>query len=168
MFFEQKNVNFTAYADDKTPSFCYKNLQVPLSKLQICALKLLEWFSNNYMKMNSDKCHVILSSNDENKKTEFNGEVINNTQVQKLLGVHTDYKLIFSIHIEALRKKVGKMLHVLAQIIKYVSTKQVQLFMRSFIMSQFSYCPLIWICHSRKINNQINKLHEHALRPVCK
>ena len=30
------------------------------SKLQICALKLLEWFSNNYMEMNSDKCHLIL------------------------------------------------------------------------------------------------------------
>ena len=38
--------------------------------------------------------------------------------------------------------------------------------MRSFIISQFSYCPLIWMCHSRKINNQINKLHEHALRLV--
>ena len=33
--------------------------------------------------MNSDKCHLILSSNDENKKTELNGKVINNTQVQK-------------------------------------------------------------------------------------
>ena len=33
--------------------------------------------------MNSDKCHLILSSNDENKKTELNGEVINNTLVQK-------------------------------------------------------------------------------------
>ena len=38
--------------------------------------------------------------------------------------------------------------------------------MRSFIMSQFSYCPLIWMCRSRRINNQINKLHERALRLV--
>ena len=68
MFFEQKDVNFAAYADDNTPYFCDKNLEVILSKLQICALKLLEWFSNNYMKMNSHKCHLILSSNDDNKK----------------------------------------------------------------------------------------------------
>ena len=60
MFFEQKDVNFAAYADDNTPYFCDKNLEVLLSKLQICALKLLEWFSNNYMEMNSDKCHLIL------------------------------------------------------------------------------------------------------------
>ena len=36
--------------------------------------------------------------------------------------------------------------------------------MGSFIMSQFSYYPLIWICHSRRINNRINKLHERALK----
>ena len=38
--------------------------------------------------------------------------------------------------------------------------------MRSFMMSQFSYSPLICICRSRRINNQINKLHERALRLV--
>ena len=47
-----------------------------------------------------------------------------------------------------------------------MSTNQAQLFMRSFIMSQFSYCQLTWMCHSRKINNQINKLYECALRLV--
>ena len=39
-----------------------------------------------------------LSSNDESKKIELNGEVINNSQVQKLLGVHIDYKLKFGTH----------------------------------------------------------------------
>ena len=60
------------------------------------------------MKMNSDKCHLILSSNDENKKIELNGEAINNTQVQKLLGVHIDYKLKFDTHIESLCKRWEK------------------------------------------------------------
>ena len=52
--------------------------------------------------MNSDKCHLILSSNDENKKIELNGEAINNTQVQKLLGVHIDDKLKFDSYTESL------------------------------------------------------------------
>ena len=42
MFYEQKNVNLTAYEDDNTPYFCDKSLQLLLSKLQICALKLFE------------------------------------------------------------------------------------------------------------------------------
>ena len=58
------------------------------------------------------------------------------------------------------------MLHALAQVLKCMSTNQLQLLMRSFIMLQFSYCPVIWMCHSRKINNQINKLHKRALKLV--
>ena len=31
---------------------------------------------------------------------------------------------------------------------------------------QFSYCPLIWMFHSRTLNNEIIRLHEKALRIV--
>ena len=31
-------------------------------------------------------------------------------------------------------------------------------------MSQFKYCPLFWMFHSRETNRIINKLHERALR----
>ena len=37
---------------------------------------------------------------------------------------------------------------------------------RAFIESRFSYCPLIWMFHSRTLNNKINRLHEKALRIV--
>ena len=164
MFFEQKDVKFAAYADDNTPYFCDKILEVFLSKPQTCALKLLELFSNNYVKMSSAKSQLILSSNNENKKKELKGEVTNNIQIQKLLGVHIDYKLKFDKHIETLCKKVGKKLHCLAGVIKYMSANQPQMLMRRYIMSQFCYCPLVCMCHSRKINNPINKLHECSLR----
>ena len=38
--------------------------------------------------------------------------------------------------------------------------------MKAFITSQFSYCPLIWMFHSRSLNNKINRIHEQALRLV--
>ena len=38
--------------------------------------------------------------------------------------------------------------------------------MKSFIESQFSYCPLIWMFHSRKMEHRINNIHERALRVV--
>ena len=40
--------------------------------------------------------------------------------------------------------------------------------MKTFIESQFNYCPLTWMFHSRKLNNRINKLHERALKIVYK
>ena len=33
-------------------------------------------------------------------------------------------------------------------------------------MSQFNYCPLIWMCHSWGLNNKINNIHKRALRIV--
>ena len=36
--------------------------------------------------------------------------------------------------------------------------------MKSCITSQFSYCPLVWIFHIRKLNNKINAIHERVLR----
>ena len=38
--------------------------------------------------------------------------------------------------------------------------------MKAIICSEFGYCPLLWIFHSRKINNRINSHHERALRVV--
>ena len=38
--------------------------------------------------------------------------------------------------------------------------------MKSFIESQFSYCPLIWMFCSIRMNNKINHIHERALRLV--
>ena len=73
--------------------------------------------------------------------------------MQKLVGVHIDYELIFHTHIGALCRKMGRKFHALARVIQYMSTNQVEMLMRSFIMSPFSYLPLIWMGHSRKINN---------------
>ena len=39
--------------------------------------------------------------------------------------------------------------------------------MKSFIESQFSFCPLVWMfCLSRKLNDRINHIHERGLRIV--
>ena len=40
--------------------------------------------------------------------------------------------------------------------------------MKTFIQSQFNYNPLVWMFHSRTLNNKINRLHERALRLVYK
>ena len=39
--------------------------------------------------------------------------------------------------------------------------------MKSFVTSQFGYCPLIEMFHSKRLNNKINSIHERALRITC-
>ena len=36
--------------------------------------------------------------------------------------------------------------------------------MKAYVISQSGYCPLVWMFHSRGLNNKINSLHERALR----
>ena len=38
--------------------------------------------------------------------------------------------------------------------------------MKSFIESQFNYCPLVWMFCGRMANTRINNIHERALRLV--
>ena len=38
--------------------------------------------------------------------------------------------------------------------------------MKDFIASEFGYCLLVWMFHSRKLNSRVNKLHERVLRIV--
>ena len=35
--------------------------------------------------------------------------------------------------------------------------------MKSFVTSQSSYCPLIWMFRNRRLNNKIDSIHERAL-----
>lgn len=43
---------------------------------------------------------------------------------------------------------------------------QRKLIINAFVTSHFSYCPLVWMFHSRKLNNRINHIHERALRII--
>ena len=38
--------------------------------------------------------------------------------------------------------------------------------MNVYFMSQFGYCPLVWMNHSRTLNTRINGLHKRALNLV--
>ena len=38
--------------------------------------------------------------------------------------------------------------------------------MNVYFMSQFGYCPLVWMNHRRTLNNHINGLHKRALSLV--
>ena len=44
-----------------------------------------------------------------------------------------------------------------------MSTKQRKFLLKTFTESQFGYCPLVWMFHSRNLKNKINHLHERAL-----
>ena len=93
---------------------------------------------------------------------------VNNSQEEKLLGVLIDSNLNFEKHVSNICRKAGNKLFALSRMSAYLGTNKLRLLMRAFVTSQFQYCPLVWMFHSRKMNNKINRLHERALRIACK
>ena len=63
-------------------------------------------------------------------------------------------------------KKASAKVTVPARLVKLVPFERKEILMTSFIISQFSYCPQIWMFCSGKMNRKINYIHERALRLV--
>ena len=95
-------------------------------------------------------------------------EEITGSKSVKLLGVTIDNKLNFNQHITKICNKANQKLHASARIAKYLNPNKLKIIMKTFIESQFNYCPLTWMFHSRKLNNRIKHLHERALQLVYK
>ena len=47
-----------------------------------------------------------------------------------------------------------------------MSKDKLRSIMKAFITSQFGYCPIVWMFHSRKLNSRIKKIQERALSLV--
>ena len=81
-----------------------------------------------------------------------------------LLGITIDSNLTFENHINNICKKASQKLNTLARVAPCMNMQKRGITMKSFVTSQFGYCPLIWMFHSRRLNNKINSIHERALR----
>ena len=158
------------YADDTTLYTCDNNLDNVIARLENDSNIVIKWFTDNFMKLNTDKCHLLILGRNSNQQVTVNvgDSVIENTEEEKLLGVVIDKKLNFETHISKLCKKAGNKLSALARVSGYMDTNKLKILMRAFVISQFQYCPLVWMFHSRHLNNKINRIHERALRIVYK
>ena len=55
-------------------------------------------------------------------------------------------------------------MQALARISNLLDERKRKILMKSFVISQFNYCPIVWMFCQRRSNNLINKIHERALR----
>ena len=91
---------------------------------------------------------------------------IKNVSEEKILGITIDNKVTFKSHLKNICKKANQKLNALARITKFTSPFQRKTLLNSFIKSQFSYCPLIWMFTSKGLNKKINRIYEKSLRLV--
>ena len=153
------------FADDNTMSVCSDSLPGTLQRIQNELRVVLNWFASNGMVANPDKFQVIfLGTKEEKIVIKIGNFTISNSNEVKLLGVTIDSKLNFFPHISDICRKSLSKIKALWRIRAYLSQKQANQLFYTFIMSPFSYCPLVWMFCSRQANNMINITHYKALR----
>ena len=62
-FFGLKGIDIRIFSDDITPYICDSNLKSALETLEHNSDLAIVWFEMNYMKLNSDKCNLLVSGN---------------------------------------------------------------------------------------------------------
>ena len=134
-----------------------------MDKLEYAANNAVVWFKYNYMKLNPDKCHLLIGGDKEECILANIGSELVIESLQKiLLGVLINSQLKFENHVKNLCKKAGKKLNALGRQCNILPFHKRRILMNSFFNSQLSYCPLVWMFSSRELNTRINNLQYRA------
>ena len=100
------------------------------------------------MTANPEKFQAILlrknQTNTSGEEINIDGKMIKSEETVKLLGITLDYRLDFDPHISNLCKKSATQLNVLKRLKVFISFKEKQILVQSFVSSNFKYCPLDW------------------------
>ena len=155
------------YADDNSMSKSSHNLREVLDCLQHDGDIAIQWFSDNGMQANPGKFHFMIMSPVDIPTQELvlnNSTIITSENLVKVLGVMIDNKLTFSKHVSMCCTKAARQLNALSRICRYLDTSARKLIYSSFILSCFSYCPLVWHFCGKQNSDKLEKINERALR----
>ena len=147
--------------------FMEKNFDELFGELEIHMVKISEWFLHNCYKSSTTKFYLFLSPFFD-KTTNIENFNIKCSYAEIFLGVINDNNLSFSEHVTYLCATDNRKLHALSRVSKYISLKKGRILMKSFISSQFSYCSLTWVTHSRGLNKRNSHIQDRALCIVQK
>ena len=84
----------------------------------------------------------------------------------KLVGIHINNNLNFDYHVNQLCKNASQKLHALIRTSKYIAINTRRMLMKAFVSSKLSYCSLILMFYSRKMEHKIKNIYKRALKLV--
>ena len=113
LVFVAELIYIPSYVNDTTPYVCLQDMDLIIEKLEVKVNDIFQWFNENAMKANADKCHLLITTNEE-RNISIEGEKIQNSKSEKLLGVTIDNKLSFNEHAHKICDKASQKLNALA------------------------------------------------------
>ena len=133
-FLTVDDIDIASSADGST-TYCTSNIRDDVKvTLKAASIKVFQWFYNNGMKTNIDKCH-FLSSLDFASTITIENFFIQNSASQKPLGITIDRHLKFNEHVSGLCKRASLKITALARVFLYLTLDQWRTLMKAYFMS---------------------------------
>ena len=145
-FIEQ--CTFSNYPDDDDNlSFSGEDKELIKYMLSSDFMIVEDWFFENYMILNPEKCYFMCIGNNvsDSELLNLNDLNLKNCEEVKILGIALNRNLNFKGHIKNICRKAGQKLSALLRISSHINTDKKALLYNSIIKSQFAYCPLVWM-----------------------
>ena len=117
------------------------------------------------MVANPEKFQLIFFGlkEDHELRIEINGDVIKIPDTAKLYGVIIDSKLRFNEHVKIVCRKTNNKVKAFSRVVRYLESQKASLLYNSFILTNFNYCPLMWMLCGKTTNDKVNSVHKRAL-----
>ena len=87
------------------------------------AEEIFKWFKNNEMQANTDKCHVLIST-DQKLHVNIGTLQIENSKCEKVLGMNIDSKLSFEKHINIICGKARAKISALRRVAPFMNIEK--------------------------------------------
>ena len=167
-FFSIKSCDTCNFADDNTIYSSGKNIHEVTYQLEDDIQNALNWFKDNRMVANPKKFQfMILGTRSKTKLClDVDGKKCISTTSVTLLGIEIDWKLNFNIHANKICSIATNKAKSLARLRFKLNQSQKLCLYHCYIMSNFGYCPVIWMFCGKVSNNNMNKVQLKALRAV--
>ena len=138
------------YADDNSLTVTDTSINTIISKLGSDIQNLTLWFKNNGMLLNGDKCQLMTIESSRTTRNnvariKIDDKYVEESKKGKLLGITFDKNLTMDEHIKCICKQASSKLYALARISHYLNDHNKRILMKTFIISQFNFCPMIWM-----------------------
>ena len=92
----------------------------------------------------------------------YNNEILKNVENDKVLGVHIDNNITWTVHTEFIAKKIVSNLWLLSKLKEYLSTEHRVQFYKTYIQPHIDYCSTVWGGTSHSNLNRIYLLQERT------
>ena len=154
LFYFISSENLHNFSDANTVSDNAETITELTARQENLTGHAMDWLNENQVIAIPSKFHAIILKKDQTyvsgTSLSVKDHVLSTETEVNLLGITTGYRLSFDTYIGNLCKKAARQINALKRLSSFLNQSSKHTMVNSFIIANFSYCPVIWHFFSAK------------------